>query len=83
MNKSGLVIRLAVVIVFTAVIVGLITTQVFYRFTFLNEQNLGEQSINQLFNTVSPTASIASYLNDKGLAEEVVNGLISNDIVTS
>lgn len=83
MNKSGLVIRLAVVIVFTAVIVGLITTQVFYRFTFLNEQNLGKQSIIQLFNTVSPTASIASYLNDKGLAEEVVNGLISNDIVTS
>ncbi len=83
MNKSGLVIRLAIVIVFTAVIVGLITTQLFYRFTFLNEQALGEQSINQLYNTVSPTASIASYLGDKELAEEVVNGLISNDIVTS
>ena len=76
-------IRLAVVIIFTAVIVGLITTQLFYRFTFLNEQSLGEQSINQLYNTVSPTASIASYLEDKELAEEVVNGLISNDIVTS
>jgi len=83
MNKSGLVIRLAIVIIFTAVIVGLITTQLFYRFTFLNEQVLGEQSINQLYNTVSPTASIASYLGDKELAEEVVNGLISNDIVTS
>jgi diguanylate cyclase (GGDEF)-like protein/PAS domain S-box-containing protein len=83
MNKSGLVLRLAIVIVFTAVIVGLITTQLFYRFTFLNEQMLGEQSINQLYNTVSPTASIASYLGDKELAEEVVNGLISNDIITS
>jgi len=83
MNKSGLVIRLAVVIVFTAVIVGLITTQLFYRFTFISEQNLGKQSIKQLYNTVSPTASIASYLNEKELAEEVVNGLISNDIVTS
>jgi len=83
MNKSGLVIRLAIVIVFTAVIVGLITTQIFFRFTFLNEQALGEQSIHQLYNTVSPTASIASYLDDEELAKEVVNGLISNDIVTS
>ena len=83
MNKSGLVIRLAVVIAFTAVIVGLITTQIFYRFTFLNEQLLGEQSIKQLFNTVSPTASIASYLGDEELAQEVINGLISNDLITA
>jgi diguanylate cyclase (GGDEF)-like protein/PAS domain S-box-containing protein len=83
MNKSGLVIRLAIVIVFTALIVGLITTQLFSRFTFVNEQELGKQSIKQLFSTVSPTASIASYLNDKGLAEEVVNGLISNNIITA
>tara|TARA_R110001583_G_scaffold10782_7_gene49592 strand:+ start:22310 stop:23902 length:1593 start_codon:yes stop_codon:yes gene_type:complete len=83
MNKSGLVIRLAVVIAFTAIIVGLITTQLFYRFTFLNEEALGKQSINQLYNTVSPTASIASYLGDEELAKEVVNGLTSNDIITS
>lgn len=83
MNKSGLVIRLAVVIIFTAVIVGLITTQIFYRFTFQNEHFLGEQSIKQLYKTVSPTASIASYLGDEELAKEVVNGLISNDIVTA
>ena len=83
MNKSGIVIRLAIVIVFTAVIVGLITTQLFYRFTFVNEQALGKQSINQLANTVSPTASIASYLGDEELAKEVVNGLISNDVITS
>jgi diguanylate cyclase (GGDEF)-like protein/PAS domain S-box-containing protein len=83
MNKSGLVIRLAIVIVFTAVIVGLITTQLFYRFTFLNEQAIGKQSIIQLSNTVSPTASIASYLGDEELAKEVVNGLISNDVITS
>jgi diguanylate cyclase (GGDEF)-like protein/PAS domain S-box-containing protein len=83
MNKSGLVIRLAIVIVFTAFIVGLITTQLFYRFTFVNEQQHGNQSIKQLYSTVSPTASIASYLNDKGLAEEVVNGLVSNDIITA
>ena len=82
MNKSGLVIRLAIVITFTAVIVGLITTQIFHRFTFLQEQTLGEQNIKQLFNTVSPTASIASYLNDEELAKEVVNGLISHDLVT-
>ena len=83
MNKSGLVIRLAIVIVFTAIIVGLITTQLFYRFTFLNEQALGKQSINQLYQTVLPTASIAGYLGDKELTMEVVNGLITNDILTA
>jgi diguanylate cyclase (GGDEF)-like protein/PAS domain S-box-containing protein len=83
MNKSGLVIRLAIVIAFTAIIVGLITTQLFYRFTLLNEKILGKQSINQLYNTVSPTASIASYLGDEELAKEVVNGLTSNDVITS
>jgi diguanylate cyclase (GGDEF)-like protein len=83
MNKSGLVIRLAIVIAFTAIIVGLITTQLFYRFTFLNEEALGKESINQLYNTVSPTASIASYLGDEELAKEVVNGLTSNDIITA
>jgi len=83
MNKSGLVIRLAMFIIFTALIVGFITTQLFTRFTFLNEQALSKQSINQLYQTVLPTASIASYLGDKELAIEVVNGLISNDIITS
>lgn len=83
MNKSGLVIRLAIIIIFTAVIVGLVTTQIFFRYTFLNEQSLGKHSINQLFHTISPTASVASYLGDEGLAKEVVNGLISNDIVIS
>lgn len=81
MNKSGLVLRLAIAIIFTAVVVGLVTTQVFYRYTFQNEQAAGEQSISQLYNTVLSTASIASYLNDESLAEEVINGLISNDII--
>ena len=51
MNKSGLVIRLAIVIAFTAIIVGLITTQLFYRFTFLNEARMlwGRVSTNRGF----------------------------------
>lgn len=83
MNKSGLVIRLAIVIIFTAVVVGLITTQLFYSFTFLNEKAIGKENIQQLYNTVSPTASIASYLGDEELAKEVVNGLISNSVIVS
>lgn len=81
MNKSGLVTRLAIVIIFTAVAVGFITAQLFYRITYLNEQQLSQQHINQLHKTVSATASIASYVEDEELVSEVLNGLISNDII--
>jgi len=81
MNKNGLVIRLAIVIVFAASIVGFIAGQVFFRITYLNEMELGNKEIYQLTKTVSSTASIATYLEDKDIATEVVNGLITNDII--
>lgn len=81
MNKSGLIIRLAVVVVFTAICAGVVITQLFNRITYLNELALSEQKIQQLHNTVSATASIATYLQDEELIQEVINGLNSNDIV--
>jgi len=83
MNKAGLVIRLAIVVIFSAAVVGFLSTQIFYRIIYLNELEMGKQKIAQLQTTVSSTASIATYLADKELVTEVVNGLVSNDIVKS
>ena len=83
MNKSGLILRLAVVVLFTAVAVGTIVSQIFFRITYINELNAGKIKIVQLYNTVSTTASIATYLEDKELVDEVLNGLTSNNIISS
>jgi len=81
MNKSGLVFRLAIVVIFAATAVGFLATQVFYRITFLKELEHSKHKITQLHTTVSSTASIATYLEDKELVTEVINGLVSNDII--
>jgi len=83
MNKNGLVIRLAIIVIFAASAVGFLATQVFYRITYLNELSLSKDKIEQLHTTVSSTTSIATYLEDEELVTEVVNGLVSNDIVKS
>lgn len=81
MNKSGLLVRLAIVIAFSSLAVGFVSAQIFYRLTYLNEVELAHQDIKQLYQTVSSTASIAAYLGDKELASEVVNGILTNDNV--
>ncbi len=83
MNKNGLVLRLAIVVIFTAIAAGFITTQIFYRIVYLTELESTGHKISQLSKTVSPTASIASYLEDTELTKEVINGLMTNDIVAS
>jgi len=83
MNKSGLIVKLAVVVLFTAVAVGTLVSQIFFRITYINELEAGKIKIAQLYNTISTTASIATYLEDKELVEEVLNGLSSNNIIYS
>lgn len=83
MNRSGLLIRLAVVMIFSSLAVGFISAQIFYRLTYLNEVEIANKEIAQLYRTVSSTASIAAYLEDNELANEVVNGLATNGVVHS
>jgi len=81
MNKSGLLIRLAVVMVFSSLAVGFISSQLFYRLTYLGEVDKSKKQISELYKTVSATASIAAYLSDHELAKEVVVGLATNGVV--
>lgn len=81
MNKNGLVVRLAIIVILAASAVGLVATQIFYQITYNNEYGYSIEKIEQLHQTVSSTASIATYLEDEELVREVVKGLVSNDII--
>lgn len=81
MNKSGLLIRLAVVIGFSALAIGFLSTQLFYRLTVNQEIEIANQNIDSLYKTVEATAATAAYLVANDLAQEVVDGLSTNEIV--
>jgi diguanylate cyclase (GGDEF)-like protein len=75
MNKSGLLLRLAISISFAAVFVGFISSQVFFKLAYQHNQDKTQENIEQLYDVVAPTANIAAYLGDQELAREVINGL--------
>ncbi|MGX5173276.1 diguanylate cyclase domain-containing protein [Aliikangiella sp. IMCC44653] len=81
MNKNSLLTRLAVVVLFAALAVGFVSSQIFYRVTYYQELDNSERAIEQIYQTISPTASIAAFVEDEELAKEVVNGLLSNRII--
>ena len=80
-NKSGLLIKLALVIGFTSIAIGFLSSQLFYRITYLEGLETAKHNISQLNLTVASTAEIAAYLSDSELGQEVVNGLTKNEIV--
>ena len=81
MNKSGLLLRLAISISFAAVFVGFISSQVFFKLAYQNNLDKTQASIEQLYEVIAPTANIAAYLGDQELAKEVINGLSNNQAI--
>ena len=81
MNKSGLLLRLAISISFAAVFVGFISSQVFFKLAYQKNLDKTQASIEQLYEVVAPTANIAAYLGDQELAKEVINGLSNNQAI--
>ena len=81
MNKSGLLLRLAISISFAAVFVGFISSQVFFKLAYQKNLDETQASIEQLYEVVAPTANIAAYLGDQELAKEVINGLDNHQAI--
>ena len=81
MNRYGILVRLTAAILITAIIVGVVSANIFYRITYNSELAAANEDISQLFTTVSSTASIAAYVEDSEIAREVVNGLVTNSTV--
>lgn len=80
-NHSSLVVKLATIVVIAGASIGIIATVIFHHLTYQDQLAESQKQIEQLNQTVSATASIASYLEDEELITEVIDGLSSNDIV--
>jgi len=75
-NVRGLGFRFFLFLVVAAMIVVLVTAEFFYRATYENEINEANNDIEELYQTVGATASIAAFLEDEDLAKEAINGLV-------
>lgn len=81
LNKHSLITRLLIIVTSSAILFALIYAKLHYRNVFEKEMHRSNNTIQQIGQTVSATASIATYLEDRDLAIEVLNGLISNDVI--
>ncbi|WP_429933276.1 diguanylate cyclase domain-containing protein [Alteromonas sp. 4B03] len=76
---QGLGFRFSLFLVAAAMIVVFTTAEFFYRVTYENEINEANSDIEELYQTVGATASIAAFLEDEDLATEAINGLVKTD----
>lgn len=81
--KNNISVRVAT-FVFLASVSSAIIFSVFDYYSIHQKQlNLSQASIEQLIIVVNDTASIATYLDNEELANDVVNGLTKNDLVSA
>ncbi|VUD42451.1 Cyclic di-GMP phosphodiesterase Gmr [Thalassocella blandensis] len=81
MKIKSLHVKVSLSLAAAALFVVLLSSQFFYQRSYENSFAESERSIQQLLQTVSTTAAIAAYVGNKQLAQDVISGLIKNDIV--
>ena len=74
--RSSLVLRTTLVVLVVAALAGFGTLIVVGRLTHRREREVQTQAMAALLDVVQPSASAACYVADKGLAEQVVQGLV-------
>ena len=78
-NIHGLGFRFSLILVAAAMLVVFTTAEFFYRATYEHEISEANNDIQELYQTVSATASIAAFLEDEDLAKEAINGLVKSE----
>ena len=78
-NIYGLGFRFSLFLIAAAVLVVFTTAEFFYRATYENEISEANNDIQELYQTVAATASIAAFLEDEDLAKEAINGLVKTE----
>jgi diguanylate cyclase (GGDEF)-like protein/PAS domain S-box-containing protein len=79
--NQKLYVQVAISIALISVLVSLASSTISY-FSGLNEkQTTNYLLVRQLAQTLEKTAAISAYLADRELSQEIVNGLLSNDLV--
>ena len=78
-NIYGLGFRFSLFLIAASVLVVFTTAEFFYRATYENEISEANNDIQELYQTVAATASIAAFLEDEDLAKEAINGLVKTE----
>ncbi|PTT95318.1 GGDEF domain-containing protein, partial [Pseudomonas sp. HMWF031] len=78
-NIHGLGFRFSLILIAAAMLVVLTTAEFFYRATYEHEISEANNDIQELYQTVAATASIAAFLEDEDLAKEAINGLVKSE----
>lgn len=73
--------KLVIFILSSAIFVAVIATSLSYITEYNHSKRQTEVMLLQLMDTVESTAAIAAYTRDKVIAEDVINGLLRNEIV--
>lgn len=79
--SQALYVRVALSIAIVAIVVTLVSSTLSYYSGLKEKKNTNYLLVQQLAQTMGKTAAIAAYLNDRELSQEIINGLLSNDLV--
>ncbi|WP_100658769.1 sensor domain-containing diguanylate cyclase [Alteromonas flava] len=82
-KSQKLYLRVAFAIGIVALLSSLVTAGVTYFYNLSQQTQLNTELVNQLANSATKTSAIAAYLEDDDLALEIVNGLVSNNIISA
>ncbi|WP_158768169.1 sensor domain-containing diguanylate cyclase [Paraglaciecola sp. L1A13] len=74
-------IKVALAIAIGAIGTSLVTSVLLYVNAVSSEQNKAQALIEQIGATIRSTASIALYVQDQELGQEIVQGLVINDLI--
>lgn len=80
--NNKLHLRVSRIVTLSAIVFALIASTISYFYTQSVEHEAMKKALAQLFSTIQRTAEIAAYLDSEDLANEVVESLSGNDIVS-
>lgn len=80
--RNNIAIRSSLALLGVSLIIGIFFSFASYVYFFDDEQKHTIRTMQDLLNSAENTTSIACYLSDKNLANEVVNGISKNNVVS-
>ena len=81
MLKLGLHVRLSMMIACLSMLTASFVSWRFYEQFYEHEEHQSKDSLNKLAETIYNTATIAAYANNQIIAEDVLTGLMKNQLV--
>lgn len=79
--KLGLHLRLSLLISLFSLFAVTVVSMIFYQITYQRERQNSLEAISELQNIVYHSATIAAYSNNSVIVDDILKGLISNELV--